>query len=83
MQIFFAEGELAGHVCNALNAYHWTGVAWESLPLDTSWGGDWRVCPGEGSAPYSVRVYPVTNFSPFVLSSNGSVPVEVTSFTAE
>jgi hypothetical protein len=80
---YFSGSELSGNDCNTLNAYHWDGNAWQLLPLDTSWGGDGRACESE---PYSVRVYPVSDFSPFVLSDEepGGSPTTVTlaSFTA-
>ncbi|MCX6032064.1 MAG: LamG domain-containing protein [Chloroflexi bacterium] len=82
VQFYFAGSELSGNDCNALNAYHRTGSAWQLLPLDTSWGVDGRVCPGEDSAPYSVRVYPVTEFSPFVLKSGSPLAVRLAAFTA-
>lgn len=47
VQFYFAASELSGNDCNTLNAYHWTGSAWQVLPLDTSWGGDGRACPGK------------------------------------
>ncbi|MBI4787134.1 MAG: CSLREA domain-containing protein [Chloroflexi bacterium] len=81
VHFYFAASELSGNDCNALNAYHWNGSTWGSpLTLDTTWGADGRVCPGEGSAPYSVRVTGVTNFSPFVLKSGdapGATPTAV------
>jgi hypothetical protein len=83
VQFFFAASELSGNDCDTLNAYHWSGGAWQQLTLDTSWGGDGRVCPGEGSEPYSVRVKDVSDFSPFVLKSGGGpTAVELVSFTA-
>jgi hypothetical protein len=82
---YFSAGELSGNDCNALNAYHWNGSSWGSpMTLDTSWGGDGRMCE---SAPYSVRVTGVTNFSPFALKSgsapgSGPTAVTLTSFCA-
>ncbi len=83
VHFFFAGSELSGNDCNALNVYHWNGVGWDGpLPLDTSWGGDGRVCPGEDGEPYSIRVYPVSDFSAFVLKSSSPTAVEQTSLTA-
>jgi CSLREA domain-containing protein len=75
VRFYFASSELSDNDCNTLNAYHWDGSNWGSaLPLDTSWGDDGRKCESE---PYSVQVYPVTDFSPFVLKS-GDPPTAVT-----
>ncbi len=79
VQFSFAGSELAGNDCNTLNAYHRTGGAWQLLTLDTSWGGDGRVCESE---PYSVRVTGVTDFSPFALKSGSPLAVRLAAFTA-
>lgn len=78
VQFYFAASELSGNTCNTLNAYRWDGATWQPLTLDTSWGGDGRVCE---SAPYSVRVYPVTAFGAFVLKSPAA-PARVTGLAA-
>jgi hypothetical protein len=73
LEFRFLGSELSGNDCNALNVYHWTGSAWAAAgELDTSWGTDGRVCAGESSEPYSVRVKNVSDFSPFVLKSGGA-----------
>jgi hypothetical protein len=79
VQFYFTASELAGNTCNTLTPYHWNGSAWDPLTLDTTWGGDGRVCESE---PYSIRVYPVTDFSPFVLSSTVPLAVTLASFDA-
>ncbi|MCX6031799.1 MAG: hypothetical protein NT169_21170, partial [Chloroflexi bacterium] len=76
---YFADSQLSGNDCNALNAYHKTGGAWQQLTLDASWGGDGRVCESE---PYSVKAKNVTSFSPFALKSGSPLAVRLATFTA-
>ncbi|MBU0511111.1 MAG: right-handed parallel beta-helix repeat-containing protein [Chloroflexi bacterium] len=66
--LFYADEIPAGQSCDASEVYHWNGSAWEAMTRDSSYGSDGRMC---GSEPYSIRVTGVTDFSPFVLKSDG------------
>jgi hypothetical protein len=57
----YADSELNGHSCAAMDAYHWNGVSWEG-PLTV---GN-RDCAG---TPRTLQVINVATFSPFGLKS--------------
>lgn len=59
----FLDGELNTNACNTLNAFHWNGSGWDTLTVDS------RQCNTE---PYSLQVSGVTDFSPFMLTSENS-----------
>jgi FlaG/FlaF family flagellin (archaellin) len=65
---YFAEGELSGNTCGSLVGYHWNGFGWDALTT----GG--HVCESE---PYSVQSSGVSDFSLFVLKSDGPPVVYV------
>ncbi|MBE2199050.1 MAG: LamG domain-containing protein [Anaerolinea sp.] len=62
----FLGSELSSNACNTLNAFHWNGSGWDELTRDSSFGTDGRQCSAE---PYALRVTDVTDFSPFMLTS--------------
>ena len=76
---FFSAAELNGSACTSMNAWHWSGSAWDSLTLDSTYGTGGRDCTAE---PYSVRVTGVTTFSPFGLRTATPTAVTVFSFSA-
>jgi hypothetical protein len=70
LTFFFDADEIpAGQSCANSAVYHWTGTTWEMLTLDAGYGTGGRMCAAE---PYAVRVMSVTDFSPFVLRSDGA-----------
>lgn len=58
---------------NSIYIGHWAGTLWESFFAS---GGV------TGAGPYTVTRSGFTNFSPFALGNDGSLPVEMISFTA-
>lgn len=65
----FLAGELNANACSTLNAFHWNGSGWDQLTRDTGFGVDGRQCTTE---PYQLRVTGVTDFSPFMLTSENN-----------
>lgn len=63
---FFADAELSGNDCAALNAYRWNGSDWDELVPAA------RQCSTE---PYSVTVTGVSGFSHFALKSGSGTGV--------
>lgn len=59
----FLNSELSSNACNTLNAFHWNGSSWDTLAVAN------RQCAIE---PYSLQVTGVTDFSPFMLTSDNS-----------
>jgi hypothetical protein len=78
---YFGGSEVVSdNVCSTLNVYHWHSSAWHALTLDASYGINGRNCSG---GPQSVQVDNVSEFSPFVLKSDGApTAVTLASFTA-
>ncbi len=62
----FLSSELSSNDCSTLNAFHWNGSSWDTLTRDNSFGTDGRQCITE---PYQLQVTGVTDFSPFMLTS--------------
>lgn len=59
----FLSSELSSNACNTLNAFHWNGDSWDLLNVGS------RQCAIE---PYSLQVTGVTDFSPFMLTSENN-----------
>jgi hypothetical protein len=85
LTFYFEGGEIAGlgyngdgNVCDTLYAFRWDSDthSWgPRLEWDDNYGGDSRICSGEGPAgtaadPYSLMAVGVTEFSPFGLMSS-------------
>lgn len=80
LTFFFAQDQIpAGQSCTDLNVYHWDGLVWSSaLALDPSYGSGGRLCqPSPYTAPHSIRVIEVNDFSPFGLKAT-SAPTAIT-----
>jgi hypothetical protein len=77
----FLSSELSSNDCSTLNAFHWNGSSWDMLTRDNSFGTDGRQCTTE---PYQLQVTGVTDFSPFMLTSeNNPTAVSLQTITAQ
>jgi hypothetical protein len=78
---YFLDTEVvSSNSCSTLNVYRWDGSDWITLTLDTYYGTGGRDC---SAGLQSIRVKDVSEFSPFVLKSDGPpTAVTLASFTA-